>query len=145
MCEVTIRCEGGGFLNIALIGRPHPEASDYWESNWISASVEVKAGGFLGLASGHLRADELAEFHRQLAQVQESLQGTAEFTTMEGWLSIRVEGDGLGHMTCRVVVRNEPGIGNTLDCTLRTDQTFTRSSVAELAAVVLAFPVVGSP
>ncbi|MCS7168079.1 MAG: hypothetical protein RMI91_11915 [Gemmatales bacterium] len=145
MWEVTIRGEGGGFLNIALISRPHPEASDYWDSNWISASVEVKAGGFRGSASGHLRAEELAEFHRQLAQLQESLWGTAEFTTMEGWLSIRVEGDGLGHMTCRVVVRDEPSVGNTLDCTLRTDQTFTRSTVAELAAAVQVFPVVGSP
>lgn len=29
MREVAIRCEGGGFLTIALIGRSHPGASDY--------------------------------------------------------------------------------------------------------------------
>jgi hypothetical protein len=32
MCEVTIRCEGGGFLTIALVGRSHPGASDYWDA-----------------------------------------------------------------------------------------------------------------
>lgn len=54
-------------------------------------------------------------------------------------------GDGRGHMACRCVVRDEPGIGNTLDCTLATDQTFTRTAVAELAAVVRAFPAIGRP
>ena len=38
-------------------------------------------------------ADELLAFHDQLARLQESLRGTAEFATMEGWLSIRVEGN----------------------------------------------------
>jgi hypothetical protein len=145
MCEVAIRCEGGGFLTITLVGRSHPGASDYWDGNWVMASVGVQAGGFRGSVGGHLRAEELADFHEQLARLQESLRGTAEFATMEGWLSIRVEGDGRGHMECRCVIRDEPGIGNTLDCTLSTDQTFTRSTVAELAAAVQAFPVVGRP
>ena len=144
MVEVAVRCEGGEFLTIAVVGRSHL-ATDYWDGNWVTAAVEVQAGGFRGAAGGHLRAEELADFHRQLAQLQESLRGTAEFTTMEGWLSIRVEGDGRGHMACRCVLRDEPGIGNTLDCLLLTDQTFTRSTVAELAAVVQAFPVVGRP
>jgi hypothetical protein len=145
MCEVAIRCEGGGFLTLTLIGRSHPGASDYWDGNWITASVEVQAGGFRGSVRGHLRAEELAAFYYQLARLQESLRGTAEFATREGWLSIRVEGDGRGHMVCRCVVRDEPGVGNTLDCTLATDQTFTRATVAELAAAVQAFPVIGRP
>ena len=111
----------------------------------MTASVEVQAGGFRGSVGGHLRAEELVAFHGQLARLPESLRGTAEFATMEGWLSIRVGGDGRGHMECRWVVRDEPGIGNTLDFTLATDQTFTRSTVAELATAVQAFPVVGRP
>jgi hypothetical protein len=145
MVEVAIRCEGGGFLTIAVLGRSHYPAADYWDGNWVTAAVEVQAGGFRGSVGGHLRAEELADFHAQLVRLQESLRGTAEFTTMEGWLSIRIEGDGRGHMACRCVVQDEPGIGNTLDCSLATDQTFTRSTVAELAAVIQAFPVVGSP
>ena len=114
MCEVAIRCEGGEFLTITLVGRSHPGASDYWDGNWVTASVEIRAGGFRRSVSGHLRAEELATFHGQLARLQESLQGTAEFATMEEWLSIRVEGDGQGHMECRCVIRDQPGIGNTL-------------------------------
>jgi hypothetical protein len=145
MCGIAIRCEGGEFLTITLLGRSHPDASDELDGNWITATVEVRAGGFHGSVGGHLRAEELAAFHDALARLQESTRGTAEFATMEGWLSIRVVGDGRGHVECRCVIRDEPGAGNTLDCVLATDQTFTRSTVADLARAVQAFPVLGQP
>lgn len=145
MCEIAIRCDSGAFLTIRLFGRSHPGATDYWDGNWVKAAVEVTAGGFRGSVGGDLRVEELAKFHDQLVRLQESLRGTVEFETMEGWLSIRVTGDGKGHMEFRCVVRDQPGIGNTLDCTLATDQTFTRSTVTELAAAVQEFPVIGRP
>ena len=145
MCDVAIRCEGGEFLTIALNGRSHPGSTDYWDGNWIRASVEVLAGEVRGTIGGDLRPNELPAFYGHLAGLQESLRGTAEFLTMEGWLSFRVDGNGRWHMVCRCVIRDEPGIGNTLNCTLSTDQTFTRSTVAELAAAVQAFPVIGRP
>jgi hypothetical protein len=145
MCEVIVGSDGGSFLKITLIGRSHPGTSDYWDGNWIRAAVEVKAGGFRVSVDGDLRADELAQFLDQLTRLQESLQGTAEFETMEGWLSIRVIGDGRGHMEVRCVIQDEPGIGNTLNCTLASDQTFTRTTLNQLAAAVQALPVIGRP
>jgi hypothetical protein len=145
MNEVAIRCQGGDFLAIALLRRSHPGASDYWDGNWVTASVEVQAGGFRGSVGGRLRAEELAAFSTRFARLQESLRGTAEFATMEEWLSIRVEGDVRGHRVCRCVVRDEPGSRNALDGTLATDRTFTAATVAELAAAVQAFPVIGRP
>ncbi len=76
MHEIAICCEGDEFLTIALLGRSHPEATDYWDGNWVTASVEARAGGFRGSVGGHLRAEELAAFHDQLARLQESLRGT---------------------------------------------------------------------
>jgi hypothetical protein len=145
MCEVTIRAEGGGFLNITLLGRSHPGAADYWDGNWLRAAVKVEAGGFRGSVSGDLRANELAQFLHQFAGLQKSLQGTAKFETMEGWLSIQVTGDGRGHMEFRCTVLDEPGVGNSLDCTLASDQSFTATTIAELAEAVQEFPVVGKP
>src|SRR5262245_7926626 len=145
MGAVAIRGESGELLTIAVLDRSHPDCVDYWDGNWLRAAVEVRAGGFHGAATGELRTDELAAFSEQLARLQESLQGEAAFDTMERWLSIRVTGDGRGHLEFRCVVRDYPGIGNTLECVLHSDQTFMRSTVAELAAVVRAFPVVGRP
>jgi hypothetical protein len=112
-------------------------------ANWISAAVQVQAGGFRGSVGGHLRVEELVVFHDQFARSQASLRGTAEFSTMEGRLSIRAEGNGRGHSAFQCVLRDARGVGNTLHCTLATDQTFTRASLGELAAAVRAFPVVG--
>lgn len=143
MCEVIIGCDGGSVLRITLLGRSHPDTNDFWDGNWIRAAVEAKVGGFHGSVNGEARADELAQFLDQLARLQETLQGTAEFETMEGWLSIRITGDGRGHMEIRCVIRDEPGIGNTLNCTFASDQTFTRTTVVQLAEISRAFPVVG--
>jgi hypothetical protein len=145
MLEFAFRCDAGGFLKVALLGRSHAGADDYWDGNWVNAAVDVQAGGFRGSVGGDLRAEELARFLDQLTSVQKSLEGTAEFATMEEWLSIRVTGDGRGHMAVRCVIRDQPGIGNTLECELATDQTFTRATVVELAAAVQAFPVIGKP
>lgn len=145
MGEVTIRGENGDLLRITLLGRSHPGATDFWDGNWLWATVEVRAGAFRGSVCGDLRADELFRFLRQLVTLQESLGGTAEFQTMEGWLSLRLVGDGQGHMACRCVLRDKPGIGNALECTLTTDQTFIRETAAQLAAAVQAFPVIGEP
>ncbi len=145
MCEVSIRCERGEFLTIVVQRRSNLDCTDYWDGNWVVVKVDVSVGGFRGSMTGDLRTDELARFLEQLVQLQVSLQGTAEFQTMEDWLSIRASGDGCGHMTFECTVRDQPGIGNTLEFLLATDQTFTRSTVAELAAVVKRFPVIGSP
>lgn len=145
MCEVTIRSECGEFLTIGVLGRFNSSCTDYWDGNWVSAVVKLAVGGFRGSLSGTLRTEELARSLERLVQLQELLQGTAEFETMEEWLSIRATGDGCGHMEFQCVVRDQPGIGNTLEFLLSTDQTFTRSTVAELVALVQAFPVIGSP
>jgi hypothetical protein len=145
MCEVAFHCDDGNLLRIALNGRTHPDADDYWDGNWLQASVTIQAGGFHGSVDGDLRTEELARFLEQLADVQKTLSGTAEFHTMEEWLSIRVTGNGRGHMTIRCVVWDAPGVGNTLECQLTADQTFTKKTVEELAAAVKAYPVAGMP
>jgi hypothetical protein len=143
--HVTVCGEGGDLLTLTILGRSHPGAADYWDGNWLAAAVQVRAGGFSGSVGGDLRADELAALFPQLRQVQESLKGTADFETMERWLSVRFSGDGRGHLVCRCVVRGQSDGGNVLEARIATDQTFLRRTVEELAAVVEAFPVIGSP
>ena len=45
MCEVAIRCEGGGFLSIKLLGRSHPGASDDLDGNSriVGGTVDIGA------------------------------------------------------------------------------------------------------
>jgi hypothetical protein len=145
MCKIVIRSDRGDFLTILLLGRSHPMATDYWDGNWVKTKVEVTAGGFRASVVGDLRTEEIARFHEQLVQLQESLRGTAELVTLEQWLLVQATGDGQGHIGFRCVIRDSPGNGNTLDCTLSTDQTFTQATIADLGAAVQAFSVIGKP
>ena len=142
MCQFALHSDGADFLTVSVLGRSHLGTTDCWDGNWVRATVEVLAGGFRGSASGDVRAEELARFHEHILRLHDSLQGTAEFETIEGWLSIRGTGDGKGHIEFRCMIRDQTGIGNTLDCTLATDQTFIRTTVSDLGEVIRAFPVV---
>ena len=143
MYQITFQGERSEHLTLALYRRAYPEATDFDDGNWIDAVVDVVAGGFKGRASGVIRAEELEQFQKDLTDLQEHLEGTASFRTMEDWITISIEGDGLGHWRIYSVIQDAAGVGNRLDCTIVSDQTYTRSTLTELAAVVNAFPVIG--
>jgi hypothetical protein len=109
------------------------------------AVVELEADGFRGMAAGDLRAEEIASFYYQLNQLQESLSGTAEFETMEGWLNIRIEGNRRGQMTCQCVLRDQGRSRSQLECTIDCDQTFSRLTLTDLKKAMHEFPVIGQP
>jgi len=143
MYEISICADRGEFLKISVPGRSHPDCDDYWDGNWLQATVDIRAGGFRGSVDGDIRAEELVAFQAQLVPLQQSLQGVAEYDTLEGWLSIRATGDGQGHIEIRCVVLDQPGIGNKLDFTLASDQTFLKQTIAQLTEATKAFPVIG--
>ena len=72
----------------------------------------------------------------------ERLGGEAELTTMEGWLTLRLTGDGRGHIEAECHLCDDPGHGNTLECYLTMDQTFLPPLLRQLAKVLETYPVV---
>lgn len=132
-------------LLIELVRRTHPYATDYWDKNWISAHVRVRVGGFDGRADGDLRAEELVAFREQLAGLHATLTGEAVFQTIEDWLSVRLIGDGQGHIGAKAILRDAPGIGNRLEFRLALDQTDLPTALSSLGGMCAAFPVIGRP
>lgn len=143
MHEILISADRGEFLKLSVAGRSHSDCDDYWDGNWLRATVDVRAGGFRGSVDGDIRAEELVAFCGQLAQLQQSLKGVAEYDTLEGWLSVRATGDGQGHIEISCVVLDHPGIGNKLEFTLASDQTYMKQTIDQLTAATKAFPVIG--
>jgi hypothetical protein len=143
MHEILICADHGEFLKLSVAGRSHSDCNDYWDGNWLRATVDVRASGFRGSVDGDIRAGELVAFCGQLAQLQKSLQGVAGYDTLADWLSIRATGDGLGHIEIRCVVLYQPGIGNKLEFTLASDQTFMKQTIDQLTEATKAFPVIG--
>jgi hypothetical protein len=143
MCVIRVGGEKAEYLSITLLGRSHPDANDYWDGNWLRAAIEMAAGGFRGHVAADIRADELVAFGEQLAQLLDTLQGTAEFQTMERWLAMAITSDRRGHLTLAGEVGDAPGIGNTLTFTLEYDQTYFRPMLEGIRNAVERFPVVG--
>ncbi len=138
--------EHGDHLRIEILGRAHPDASDFWDGNWVNARISARAGGFRGGAVAFLRTTDFAEFRERLQQLYQQLSGEAVFETLEGWVEVRVIGDGRGHMETRVSLTDEPGVGNKLVFTLPgLDQTHIFDAIGHLCEIEDMYPIIGAP
>jgi hypothetical protein len=116
-------------------------AGDCFDDNWLRVDIHVQAGGFHGSAPAAFTTSALAKFLSELHPLFETLNGSAEFSTMEGQLSLRLVGDGKGHIKLLGVVEDRPGDGNRLHFALQFDQSQLGMSIGELKKVISTFPV----
>ncbi len=92
-------------LQVWVHGRQFPEATDYWDGNWLvvtaqctSAHASVMAGGPI------LHLSEVASFLEQLQTLSTSLKGSASLDCMEPNLHVQLEVDRLGHVNLGVKI-----------------------------------------
>lgn len=118
-------------------------ASDYWDGNWVSAEIGLRTRASAVRYQAALRADELERLRDELRPVRETLRGRATFRSMEGWLTIDVEGDGLGHADVTYVAAPGHASQTVLTSSLRLDRAGLSAVIERLDDVLAAFPVVG--
>jgi hypothetical protein len=114
---------------------------EYDDDNWLTSQIRVRVGGFRGKVDAAIITGELVAFLARLRPLEETLRGTAEFSTLEGQLHLRLTGDGKGHIELVGEVADQPGIGNRLHFKLEFDQSLLRTSVHELEIITSEFPV----
>jgi hypothetical protein len=142
---VVIGSIAGDHLALRPVGRTIPDATDYWDGNWLKVEVDVRTGAFRGKYVADLRVDEFENFRAQLDTLYKSLKGEAVLNAMEGWVSVRLAADRLGHLNAECEVRDQPGIGSRLLFSLDLDQSFIPTIVAALDDVMRTYPSVGHP
>jgi hypothetical protein len=145
MCVIRFGGDEAEYLTLTIHGRSHPDSTDYWDGNWLTSTAEIAVGAFRGSIDRLLRNEEVSRFHDRLAELHERLTGEALFDTLEGWFDLRIIGDGRGHMEARGQLCDDPVHGNVLEFRLFFDQTALPRLMAQLRAVLMAFPVVGAP
>jgi hypothetical protein len=145
MAETPPIIIGGGTqgLTIKVLRRSHPECADYWDGNWLAVNVDLDVGRFQAHIPGDIRSEELSSFRDQLKRVYDSLNGSAEFHTMESWLGLNFVAHKTGRVALKGVVLDQPGIGNRLTFELALDQTYLPPILSALDDVISTFPVVG--
>ncbi len=128
-------------IEVEVMRYERPPVGEYHDDNWLTVQVRVFAGGFRGTVDGAIITEEFVAFLSQLRPLHQSLSGTAEFTTLEGQLHMRLTGDGKGHIELLGEVADQPGIGNRLHFILHFDQSQLGGSIRELERVTSTFPI----
>ncbi len=141
MRSVVFSGDGGEHLRIDVLGYERAPVGEYFDDNWLSVQVTIKAGGFSGSFSASFLTGELETLRQGSLSLYESLTGHAKFETIEGQLSLDLVGDGHGHIRLTGSAEDRAGLGNTLAFAFTFDQTQLQSTVQGLARVLDTFPV----
>ena len=135
-------------LAVEVLAREHPDKSDYWDGNWLTAMIDVASGAWHGNYQAALRAEEFVHFRDQLHRLSEDRESPpAEFESMEPWLRFSVHrSDRHGQMRVSGRAQTEPFFDshNVLYFVLELEQGFLGATLNELGKVIEEFPVVGS-
>jgi hypothetical protein len=133
-------------IEVAITGPPYPAATDYWDGNWLRARISANVGGFVGEVRCDMRTEEFARFRQQLERLYEEVEGDAEFSTLEYWLTLRVHGDGPGHVHVDGELFDRVGrMGNCLRFELEIDRTYLPPIIDALAEIESRWPIKGRP
>jgi hypothetical protein len=128
-------------IEVEVHGYERAPVGEYWDDNWLRVEIRVRVGGFRGNTSAAIITSELTKFLSELQPLYEKLSGSADFTTIEEQLSLRLVGDGKGHIELQGELSDQPGIGNRLRFTLQFDQSQLGASIGQLEKVTSEFPV----
>jgi hypothetical protein len=128
-------------IEVDVLRYERAPAGEYYDDNWLTVEIRICAGGFHGNAVAAILTRELVEFASRVRPLFKTLSGSADFTTMEGHLTLLLVGDGKGHIELRGEVADQAGTGNRLHFTLQFDQSQLGASIRELDRVISLFPV----
>ena len=130
-------------ITIDVRGRAHPDFDDYWDGNWLSSTIRVDVAGWRGEFGADLHVSEFEEFLPEVRRLHSDLTGTADYLTMDGYLWMKLIGDGRGGIEVQGEVTDSPGYGNTLSFRFGLDQTFLPALTRDLEAALREFPALG--
>ncbi|MBO4271418.1 hypothetical protein GSF24_12380 [Microbispora triticiradicis] len=129
---------------IRVLGRMHPDCTDFWDGNWLTSPIHVRVGGFTAEVDAALRAEELHDFRVTLERIYAEVRGSATLSSLEHWIELTVECHPTGSLSIAGTVADHPGMRNTLRFEIDgLDQTDIPELVGALVAVEKRFPVLG--
>lgn len=115
-----------------------------WDRNWIRTKVTVKGGKFSGQYIGEFMTVEFEKFKQELTRLHTNLKGFANFNDIEGYLELKIKGDGIGHFEVHVNACDQPGVNATnLNFSMGFDQTELSELIDQINRITMKYPIVG--
>jgi hypothetical protein len=141
--EVSLRAERCRLV-LRVDRYAYPSVTSGSDANWLAGEVELIAGETGSYRASHrvaLRTGELAHFRDELRRLDRDSAGEAHFEHLEEQVGITLRLSA-GQGTLSVVVREH--VGTELRChEAQIDEAAIRGALADLDAVLAAFPVRG--
>lgn len=135
--------DGGNYLKINPTGLINYGSSKDWDRNWIRAVISVQGGVFKGKYDADLTTFDFENLKQNLNSVYDNLKGKIEFRDLEGYVNLKIVGNGAGNFMANVVCNDKPGINVAeLKFDLSFDQTFIKDMVRSLNEITKQYPVV---
>ncbi len=116
-----------------------------WDKNWVKTKVTIKGGKFTGQYLGDFMTVDFEKFKQELSRLYDNFKGTANFNDLEGYLELKITGDGIGHFEVDVKACDQPGVNaSELTFTMGFDQTELKELVNQLDRIIKQFPITGA-
>lgn len=135
--------DGTDFVKVDVITQNFPKAELSFDKNSVNCLISVKAGAYSGTFKTNLMTTDFKIFKKELEILNNHLDRAATFKDIESQITIRIEGDGIGHLKTKCRLLDYAGTGNELKCELDFDQTELPTLIDQLAKIITKFKVFG--
>lgn len=86
-------------LEIEVLTSITSESGDYWEENWLYASVKGQFPGFIVNYDCNLRTDDLRRCNDEISNLLKGFVNNAHFTTLEEGIELYFQREPLGKIS----------------------------------------------
>lgn len=133
--------DGSDKVRIDILGQSYPNAELDWDRRWLQSEITIVATPFSGKYSCELMVTDFISFQKELKDINENLNGFANFSTLEDQLELKIKGDGIGHFSIEGQANNGSVPRTALQFELTFDQTQLPDLIRQLERIIKAFPV----
>jgi hypothetical protein len=131
-----------GLVSVEVLSRVGRD--NLWDANMLATALKIEVRGFSAAFPLWIRLQELTLFRGQLEHMHKDLHGIAALHCIEPGLALHAEMFHTGGIAWTVTAQHPMGTDeeSTLRSTLRNDQTYLTPLIAEIAAILDAYPMV---
>lgn len=132
-----------GGLSIWVRHRANPEASDYWDGNWLIVRATMQVGQSSVTTEGAiLMTSDFEQFRNQMAVMHETLTGESSLSGLEPNLKVTIRVNQLGQIVGEVdITPDHLTEHHRFDVGL--DQSYLPTLMTSCDAISRRFPTVG--
>ncbi len=131
------------FVEINILGRMHPDSSNYWDANWLDAKIVIEITSFKACYYTALRVDDFKSFYEELIDLQKNNLEEVLFTTIEEGLLLRCAIKKRGNFICSGQAQD--GSLNLLNFKIIFEHNALSRLIAQLEEILKQYPLIGAP